>query len=143
MLSEEDFIKSIKQWSVFYFVNEEVHSLIPHYFIIINKNISTSPVLVIPVSTTKINKRKAYYKKHWFSEETLVEVKPEETNWILKKDSVFDCSQTKIMDPIKFFTLYQKKKLKYIGIIPLDILNKLRIWVTSTNQIANWIKNLV
>lgn len=143
MQTEEEFIESLNPWSVFYFINNEVHSTVPHYFVIINKNISSCPVLVIPVSTTQIEKRTNYYKRHNFSDETLVRVHPEETNGILKKESIFDCSQTKTMDINIFYTLYQRGKLKYIWDMPINILEKLRKWVISTNQIDDWIKDLV
>ncbi|MDR2640979.1 MAG: hypothetical protein LBC61_06900 [Candidatus Peribacteria bacterium] len=80
MLNYEGFLSSIKFGDIFYFIFDEVHKDTPHYFVILNKNPKISSVLVIPVSTTKIDKRKSYYKKCGFPLDTLVEVLPEETN---------------------------------------------------------------
>lgn len=143
MLNEEDFIKSIRYWSVFYFKYKEVHETIPHYFVILNKDSSISSVLVIPVSTTQLSKRRAYYKKHGLSLETLIEVTSEESKWILKKDSVFDCSSTKIIEPIEFYNLYQSKSLKYIWMMPENITLKLKKAALCSIHIEPWIKEFI
>lgn len=143
MLNEGAFIKSVKYWSVFYFTYKEVHKTIPHYFVILNKDSTISSVLVIPVSTTQLSKRKAYYKRHGFSLDTLIEVTAEESNWILKKDSVFDCSSTKIIEPLEFYSLYQNSNLKYIGIMPKHITLKLKEAVLISKNIEPWIKEFI
>jgi hypothetical protein len=143
MLNDEEFLYSIRFGAVFYFIFNEVHETVPHYFVILNRNPSMSSVLVIPVSTTKIDKRKSYYKRHWFSLETLIEVKPKETNWLLKKDSAFDCNETQIINSLEFYNMYKNKQLKYIWIMPKTISDKLKTWVLISNQIENWIKELL
>jgi hypothetical protein len=80
---------------VFYFKDVEVSEYIPHYFVIINKKLSDAPVLVLPVSTSQINKRLAFYERCNLNKECLVIVEPEETNNILSKTSAFDCNQIK------------------------------------------------
>lgn len=143
MLNKEDFIKSIKYGSVFYFKYEEVHETIPHYFVILNKDSTISSVLVIPVSTTQLTKRKAYYERHGLSLDTLIEVTAQESKWILKKDSVFDCSSTKIIEPLEFYDLYQSKNLKYIWIMPENITIQLKNAVLTSIHIEPWIKEFI
>ncbi|MFA6089388.1 MAG: hypothetical protein WC755_05980 [Candidatus Woesearchaeota archaeon] len=61
--TEKDFINELKPGMVFYFKDVEVSEYTPHYFVIINKDINNSPVLVLPVSTSQIEKRIKYYEK--------------------------------------------------------------------------------
>jgi hypothetical protein len=65
---------------VFYFPDSLVSENIPHYFVIINTTIQTSPVLVLPVATSKVEKRKRWYKKCNLDERCLIVIQLIETN---------------------------------------------------------------
>lgn len=144
-ISEKDFINHIEIWSVFYFSTSEVSKTTPHYFVVINKDISTSPVLVLPVATSQIEKRKRYYElqSHFLDLSSLVFVQPEETNKILEKESVFDCNQVKIKTIEELYEKYLNKELDYVWVFPISIVEKLRNWVLLAKEVDNWIKDLV
>jgi len=80
---------------VFYFKDVEVSEYTPHYFVVLNKDIMNSPVLVLPVSTSQIDKRIAFYDRCNLDKRCLVIVEPEDTGDILAKRSAFDCNQVK------------------------------------------------
>ena len=61
--SFDDFTNKIHAGMVFYFRDVEVSEHIPHYFVIINKDILNAPVLVLPVSTSQVEKRKKFYQR--------------------------------------------------------------------------------
>ncbi len=145
ILSEQDFFKNTKVWSVFYFTTEDVSSETPHYFVVINKDILTSPVLVLPVATSKIEKRKRYYElqSNFLDKWSLVFVKPGETNKILEKESVFDCNRVKIKTIQELYEKYIDKELDYVWVLPENLVLKLREWVKLAKEIDNWIKDLV
>jgi len=142
-ISENDFANTIKPWSVYYFTTIDVHSTIPHYFVVINQNINNSPILVLPVATSQLEKRKKYYNIHTLEKDALVIVNPKSSNWILTKKSAFDCNFTKIKTIKELYEVFSKWKLKYIWILPEEIINKLRNWVKAARQVENWIKDLV
>jgi len=145
ILSEQDFLNSIKIWSVFYFKTSEVSIKVPHYFVVINRDIFSSPVLVLPVATSQIEKRKKYYElqSNFLDKWSLVFVNPQETNNILEKESVFDCNQVKIKTIEELYEKYIDKELDYIWVLPENIVLKLRNWVKLAKEIDNWIKDLV
>ena len=141
--SEKDFINELKPWMVFYFKDVEVSEFIPHYFVIINKDIINSPVLVLPVSTTQIKKRISFYEKCNLNKNCLVIVDPCNTNNILSRKSAFNCNQVKSKWILDLYELYIKWKANYEGLLPESIVKKLRLWVSLSNQVENRIKALV
>lgn len=145
ILSKQDFLNSIKVWSVFYFKTSEVSIKVSHYFVVINRDIFSSPVLVLPVATSQIEKRKRYYElqKDFLDKGSLVFVKPEESNNILEKESVFDCNQVKIKTIEELYEKYIDKELDYVWVLPENLVLKLREWVKLAKEIDNWIKDLV
>jgi hypothetical protein len=145
ILSEKDFLDNIEVWSVFYFKIAEVSIKIPHYFVVINKDILTSPVLVLPVATSQIEKRKKYYElqSNFLDKWSLIFVKPQETNNILEKESVFDCNQVRIKTIQELYEKYIDKELDYVWVLPESLVLKLREWVKLAKEIDNWIKDLV
>ena len=143
MKTKKEFIESLKPWMVFKFKDIEVSEYIPHYFVIINKEIINAPVLVLPVSTSQIEKRIAWYERCNLSKECLVIVEPGESNNILFKQSVFDCNEVKNKWILDLYELYEVWKANYEWILPDKIINKLRNWVMKSNQVEIWIKELI
>lgn len=141
--SQEKFISELKPWMVFYFKDVEISEHVPHYFVIINKDIQNSPVLVLPVSTSQIEKRVAYYERCSFDKKCLVIIEPCETNSILSKKSAFDCNQVQNKPILDLYELYVRWKADYEWILPESIVEKLRTWVLLSNQVEKWIKDLL
>lgn len=143
METKEQFIADLKPWMVFYFKDVEVSEHIPHYFVIINQNIQDAPVLVLPVSTSQIEKRKEYYKRCNFDSRCLVIVESHESNDILSKTSAFDCNQVKNKWILDIYELFVKWKACYKWTLPNEIIQKLRTGVLLSNQVEPWVKDLV
>lgn len=143
MKTEQEFIDSLKPWMVFKFKHEEVSEYIPHYFVIINKDIENSPVLVLPVSTSQITKRINWYNRCKLNKECLVIIEPEESSNILSKKSAFDCNEVKNKWILELYELYEIWKTTYEWMLSETLIIKLRNWVIKSNQVENWIKELV
>lgn len=141
--TEKDFINELKPWMVFYFKDVEVSELVPHYFVIINSDIKNSPVLVLPVATSQIDKRIRRYELCNLNKECLVIVEPEKSNNILSKKTAFDCNEVKNKDILDLYSLFIRWKASYEWILPDEIIEKLRNWVLISNQVERWIKDLV
>ena len=108
MKTQKEFCESLKAGMVFKFKDVDVSNTIPHYFVIINKNIINSPVLVLPVSTSQIKKRVKWYEKCNLDKNCLVIIEPKETNNILSKQSAFDCNQVKNKSILDLYDLYER-----------------------------------
>jgi nicotinic acid mononucleotide adenylyltransferase len=80
---------------------------------------------------------------HSLEKEALVIIDHEKTNWILSKQSAFDCNFTTTKTIDELYEINIKGKLKYAWILPKDIIEKLRQWVKVARQVENWIKELV
>lgn len=141
--TEKDFINELKAWMVFFFKDSEVSEFIPHYFVIINSDIKNSPVLVLPVATSQIEKRKRWYQRCSLNPECLVIVETEESNSILSKRTAFDCNEVKNKSILDLYSLYVRWKANYEWILSDEIIEKLRNWVLKSNQVEKWIKDLI
>ncbi len=141
-ISADVFIASLKPWAMYSFIDPRVHSTIPHYFVIINQDASTAPILVFPVATTQIEKRKKFYQHSWVNSECLVEVWPSECN-LLSRESAFDCNSAIDLEIERFYEKFVTQDLEYIWLVPATILEKLRHGVRSSRNIEKWIKDLV
>lgn len=90
---------------VFYFRDQEVSEHVPHYFVIINTDITSSPVLVLPVATSQIEKRIRRYDFCNLNKECLVIIEPEKSCNILSKLTAFDCNEVKNKDILELYSL--------------------------------------
>jgi hypothetical protein len=61
----------------------------------------------------------------------------------LSKTSAFDCNQIKNKWILDLYELYIKWEANYEWLLPDLIIQKLRKWVLVSNQIEQWIKELV
>lgn len=143
LIPEEAFMKLLKPGAMYYFIDSRVHDTVPHYFVIINQNIESSPVLVLPVSTTKKDRRKRFYQYSWVNQNCLVEVCPADCNNLLPLDSAFDCNSAIDIASNRFYEKFASKELSYIWMMPEEIVEKLRNGVKESRNIENWIKDLV
>lgn len=141
--TEKDFINELKPWMVFYFRDVEVSEFVPHYFVIINSDIKTAPVLVLPVATSQIEKRIKRYDFCNLNKECLVIIEPEKSNNILSKRTAFDCNEVKNKDILELYNLCVRWKASYEWTLPDEIIEKLKTWVLLSNQVEKWIKELV
>lgn len=142
-IPEEAFVKILKPGSIYYFIDKKVSSSVPHYFVIINQDIQSSPILVLPVSTTQIESRKTYYQYSGVNMECLVEVTPQDVNNLLPRCSAFDCNSAVDITTERFYQKFIAGELEYIWIIPDDVLEKLRKGVKLSRNIEKWIQELV
>ncbi len=141
--SQEKFIEELKPWMVFCFKDVEVSELVPHYFVIINNDIKNSPVLVLPVATSQIDKRIRRYELCNLNKECLIIIEPENSNNILSKRTAFDCNEVKNKDILDLYSLLVKWKASYEWTFSNDIVEKLRKWVILSHQVEKWIKELL
>ena len=78
-------LASIRTGSVYYFQEESLSSIEPHYFVVLNKNPRTEEFLVLVCASSKIEKRKRAMEKFHFPAETLVFISSSEYKLFTKK----------------------------------------------------------
>lgn len=94
--TEEEFIANLKPGIVFYTTHPDVGGgLVYHYMAVINSDVSTSAVLVLPVASSKVQKRVDYCVRNNLNIACLVVIQPSEAPTIFDRETVFDCNRVK------------------------------------------------
>ena len=129
----------IKSGSVFYYVEKTfVTSNEPHYFVVLNRNPSTDPFLVLVCITSHVQK----VKKIWgHALNTLVEVGPKAYSK-LKCPSIVNCNRytPKTIEQLSFEA--QTRILKHDDGIDESLLLLLRKALVASDQIEPKVKKL-
>jgi len=119
--------------SVFYFKSEALTSPFPHYHVVLNLDPFHDEVIILVCASSKKDKVKAICKD--FPADTLVEINKTQYE-AFTKDSIFNCNEVferKIEDLVKRFStgeLLMKPKMD------IELVNKLRVAVLSSNQVT-------
>jgi hypothetical protein len=142
-ISDEVFVATMREGTVFYFINDDLDSEEPHYHVILNKSLDLDPVVFFSIATSKIEKRKKNHEILGYREETLVIVSPEESCGILKVESAFDCNTCKYRPVQEVSSMFNEGRIKVKGTMSVDIIKKLRKGVLMSDQIADWLKDLI
>lgn len=133
----------IKTGSVYYFGEEQLSSLEPHYFIILNKNPRTDEFLILVCASSQVEKRKQIIKRLGFPQETLVFISPSEYP-IFTKKTVVDCNRVfeKTIDSL-VGKLEQGKLGVCTEVIEDQIVNKLIQGVMVSGQVSEQVKKMI
>ena len=96
---------TLREGSVYYFVERSLTSAEPHYLIVVNFEPLTQQVLLLSVVTSKVAEVK---RRRSDSLETIVEISPA-TFGVLKKASVVDCNYLKTIPLAEFNDRFVRK----------------------------------
>lgn len=133
-------LSTLKTGSVYYFEEERLSSLEPHYFIVLNREPRTDTVLFLVCASSQVEKRKNAIEKLGFAPETLVVVPVGECE-CFDKETAIDCN-----------TLFEKTTSSVIAkldsgnlricptTIPDTIVAKLIAGALASNQVSEEIK---
>lgn len=136
-------LATVKTGSVYYFEEERLSSLEPHYFIVVNKNPKSDEVLLLVCASSQIEKRKDAIRKLGFAEETLVLVSPRECP-CFNKDTAIDRNTVWEKTSQSVIEKLSNRELRVCpDEIPGEIVKKLIKGVLISNQVSEDIKVLI
>jgi hypothetical protein len=131
---------SLREGSVYYFVERHITSPEPHYFIVVNSNPLTQQVLLLSVVTSQVEDVKLLRKS---CPETLVELGPD-TFDVLKKPSIVDCNDPKQIPLTEFNARFFCKEIRYFDKdLPVALRKALRKAIHASTILSAEMKALV
>ena len=131
---------TLREGSVYYFVERSLTSAEPHYFIVVNFEPLTQQVLLLSVVTSKVAEVKS---RRSDSLETIVEISPDAFD-VLKKASVIDCNYLKTIPLAEFNDRFVRKEIRcFDKDLPLVLRKALRRAIYASNIVADELKALV
>lgn len=120
--------------SVFYFVEERLTSDEPHYFVTLNREPTSDPLLLMVCSTSKLDKVRLRNINN-NPDDTLIKVFPSQYPEF-SKTSIFDCNSLFLKTTANLVSKLNEGKLKIKPKMPDDILIKLRSAVKASPVVA-------
>lgn len=136
-------LAGIQAGSVYYFEEERLSSIEPHYFIVLNKSPRTEELLILVCASSQVDKRKHIAQKLGFPLETIVTISPSEFALFTKK-TVVDCNGVFEKTAQSLIDKLEQEKLKVCTeIMPENIVQKLVTGIFASTQIADNIKKML
>jgi hypothetical protein len=136
-------IAGIQTGSVFYFEEESISSIEPHYFVVLNRNPKTEEILILAIASSQVVKRRKIVERLGFSKETLVEIAPEEYPLFTKK-TVIDCNRAFEKSIQSLAEKLENGKLKVCDeIMPSEIIKRILVGMLMSTQISKNIQNML
>lgn len=122
-ISDEIKLKvTIKQGVVYYFVHPTMDSTEPHYFVVLNKDPLSDEVILLTCATSQVDKVVSRRKN--VSSDTLVILDKKDCDF-LSKETIFDCNSLKSCSVDLLVGKLSAGKLKIVGNVTEDVLEKL------------------
>ena len=135
-------VATIKEGSVYYFVQSHFPSSEPHYFVILNPNPMDSTSLIVVNTTSNVKGREKFVKSRKFPESTLVKVGPSDCSF-LRKTSVFDCNKPGEYTPQKLVERCKKGAFRHKDAISEKVLRQLKEGLEASPMVEERIKRIV
>lgn len=134
---------SLTRGAVFYFVDEELTSSEPHYFVVLNQDPITDDYLILVVASSQIEKRVNFVKRNNFPSETLVFITPDEFS-VFKKNTVIDCNNVfQKTNEILVKKLESENLRIHTEVLPETIILKLLKGVQSSHMVSDEVKDIL
>jgi hypothetical protein len=131
---------TLREGSVYYFVERHVTSPEPHYCIVVNSDPLSQKVLLLCVTTSQLAKVKFFRRD---CPETLVELAPAIFD-VLTKPSIVDCNDLKQVPLAEFNDRFVRKEIKCFGKdLPVALRKALRQAIHASTILAAEMKALV
>jgi hypothetical protein len=132
--------KNIRKGSVYYFTNDKFISTEPHYHIVLNENPLDDELLLLVVSSSKIDNVKRINKNN--PSETVVEICPTAYPAFTKK-SIIDCNKPYITSKKELRNKFISGKLKLKCEMDIDLVNILINGVLKSKIVENSLKRIL
>jgi hypothetical protein len=131
---------TLREGSVYYFVDRSLTSAEPHYFIVVNFEPLTQQLLLLSVVTSKVDEVR---RRRSDCLETVVEISPEAFD-VLTKASIVDCNSLKTIPLTEFNNRFVRKEIRcFDKDLPLVIRKALRRAIHASNILPDELKSLV
>ena len=133
---------TLKPGTVYLMDDDVFNNGLPHYVVVINKNILKDPTILLVSGTSKIDKRKQFVKRNSLSPKTLIVTDSSKCHF-LKMQTVFDCNcvMERTIDEIEDKS--KNGKIRAIYEVSDDLLNQIREGVLASRLIVSRIKKLL
>lgn len=138
----DDFIKSLNPWNVFLFHHDLVHSLKPHYSVILTDNLWFNKFIVFSIATSNVDDRIMWIKRTWLDSNTLVIIEEWEVPFFSKR-TCFNCNDVKEFLVDEIYWKYLKWTLKPIWNLNTTILRKIINWVLISDLVPEYMKDKI
>ena len=127
--------------TVYYYSSEKINTDEPHYHIVIHK--TKSEIVVLGLTTTRIDKRIRFFNKNQFPESTLVFIEPDENNG-LKETSLVDCNSNIFQETKNSLKYIRKEKgIQVKGRIKSSQIEQLRQGIIDSPMIPEETKEIL
>jgi hypothetical protein len=131
---------TLREGSVYYFVERSLTSPEPHYFIVVNFEPLIQQVVLLSVVTSKVAEVK---RRRSASLETIVEISPDAFD-VLKKASVVDCNYLKTIPLAEFNDRFVRGEIRcFDKDLPPVLRKTLRRAIHASDIVADELKALV
>ncbi len=132
---------TLKPGAVYYFEDSRLDSSIPHYFIVLNNTPLEDAILLLVVSSSKVDKVKKRNINNNPSE-TLVEISPSEYSEF-SVESIIDCNSIFLKSTKELIQKVIDDKLRLKNPISSELLNKLQNAVIASPLVEKPIKRIL
>jgi hypothetical protein len=132
---------TLREGSIYYFVDRALTSAEPHFFFVINSQPLTQQVLVLGICTSKVAEVKARRRD---CPECLVELDMKDLPGVLKKPSIVDCNTPRSVPLAEFNTRFVRKEIRYFDKdLPEHLRKAMRAAIHASKLVPAEIKALI
>lgn len=129
----------LRAGSVYYFEARELHSLEPHYFVVVNRDPLGSQLVLLTVFSSQLEKIRLRNRAR---PETVVEISPVEYAE-LKVASAVDCNDIFRRSLDEMAGLVRQRRVRYQHDLPADVLKRVRDAILASPVVDPEDKNLI
>ncbi|HRI48007.1 MAG TPA: hypothetical protein PK559_12950 [Ignavibacteriaceae bacterium] len=131
---------SLKSGSVYYFEDNSLTSIEPHYFVVLNHDPSNDFLLLLVCSSSQIDKVRIRNKNN--PSTTLVEITPKDYP-DFTKDSIIDCNKVFPRSVNDLVNKLKQGKLKLKSELSANIVNRLQQGVLDSSMVEESLKRIL
>lgn len=132
----------VKRGYVYSMVEESFESKYPHYYVILNKgevDFEQDPTIFLVWASSNVARAIGQQALSGLPVETFVIVETGECS-IFNKRTVFNCNQVKQISSKNLITKIDSSEIRYIGVLPEQITQKLLLGISNSTLLSESIK---
>lgn len=141
LLPTKLFVNELKIGNIYLFIKHKLKSTEePHYFIVMGK--SDGELVLFSCCTKRLETILRHNKISGTSNDTIVEIKPDENNK-LPKDTYINCNSVIPHTIDELYSLSQKGHMKYQGCINQNQIVKIQKGINISKQVVGEFKDII
>lgn len=141
VVSGHTFGSSLEIGKIYYFKSNQLkHTIQAHYFIVIAT--PSNDLIIFTCCTSQFEKRARFIELANIPLSTLVWIKPNEDNSLVK-DSYVDCNSCFQYSKSELIRMYESNQIEFIGYILESQLEEIRQGIIDSPLIVNEMKELI